>query len=78
MLFPPSWKESLAGAKPGRQRFFPSMEGRESTKEMNDFSEQPVGTEQLLVSFLTGCSVIKYGNMQGLEQVWNNETTFSL
>ena len=78
MLFLLLWRESLVGAKPGRQRFFPSMEDRESTKEMNDFSEQPVGTEQLLVPFLTGCSVTKYGNMQGLEQIWNNETTFSL
>ena len=69
MLFPPSWRESLAGAKPGRQRVFPSMEGRESTKERNDFSEQPVGTEQLLVPFQTGCSVKKHGNMQGLEQI---------
>ena len=68
-LFPPLWRESLAGAKRGRQRFFPSMEGRESIKERNDFSEQPVGTEQHLVPFLTGCSVKKHGNMQGLEQI---------
>ena len=47
------------------------MEGRESTKEMNDFSEQPVGTEQLLVPFLTGCSVTKHGNMR----VWSRYGT---
>lgn len=41
-------------------------------------SEQPMGTEQNLVLFLTGCSGKKPYFKGGFEEKWNEITTISI